>query len=97
MPRISKEKERKIKEAILHLLFQNSPKLLFTFQIAKELARDEEYIKRLLSELESNQLVLSVKKNSQGKDYTRRIRWRLSSKAYETYKTLTNQDFNFLK
>ncbi|MEM2089500.1 MAG: hypothetical protein QXL88_00170 [Candidatus Pacearchaeota archaeon] len=88
MPRINKEKEKKIQEAILHLLFQNSPKMLFTVQIAKELARDEEYIKKLLLDLEAKDLVVSIKKNNQGKEYTRRLRWRLSNKAYEAYKSL---------
>ncbi|MCS7134251.1 MAG: hypothetical protein NZ889_00100 [Candidatus Pacearchaeota archaeon] len=88
MPRINKEKERKIQESILQLLFQNSPKLLFTSQIAKELARDEEYIKKLLLDLESKELVTCVKKNNTGKQYSRRLRWRLSNKTYEVYKNL---------
>lgn len=90
MPRISKEKEKKIQEAILHLLFQHFPKMLFTVKIAKELARDEEYIKKLLFDLEAKELVLRVNKNSQGKTYSRRLRWRLSNKAYQAYKSLTN-------
>lgn len=88
MPRISETKENKIKEAILHLLFQHSPKMLFTYHIAQELARDEEYIKKLLQELETKNLVVGVKKNSQGKDYSRRIRWRLTAEAYDAYKKL---------
>jgi len=89
MPKISNEKENKIKEAILHLLFQESPKMLFTYHIAKELARDEEYIKKLLTELEKKGLVVSVKKSTNGKDYSKRIRWRISAQAYEAYKQLT--------
>lgn len=88
MPKISKEKERKIQEEILRVLFQNNPKLLFTSEIARELARDEEYIKKLLLDLEQKELVISTKKNSRGEDYSRRIRWRLSNKAYEAYKEL---------
>ncbi|UCD20771.1 MAG: hypothetical protein JSW08_03295 [archaeon] len=96
MPRISKEKEKKIKEAILHLLFENSPKLLFTVQVARELARDEEYTKKLLLDLENQELAISVKKNSQGDDYSRRIRWRLSNKAYSTYQDLFEKKNKFL-
>lgn len=88
MPKISETKENKIKEAILHLLFQQSPKALFTYHIAQELARDEEYIKKLMLELETKNLVVAVKKNSKGKDYSKRIRWRLSSQTYEAYKKL---------
>jgi len=86
MPRISQTKETKIKETILHLLFEQSPKSLFTYHIAQELARDEEYIKKLMEALELSGLVASVRKNPKGLDYSRRIRWRLSNKAYDAYK-----------
>ncbi len=96
MPQISKEKEKRIKEEILHLLFHNSPKMLFTVQVAKELARDEEYIKRLLLDLEGQDLALSVKKNNQGIEYSRRVRWRLSNKAYTVYQDLFEKNNKFL-
>ena len=86
MPRISKSKQDKIKEAILLLLFQNSPKSLFTAQISQELARDEEYVKKLLLEMETGSMILSVKKNPEGIDYKRRLRWNLSEKVYSVYK-----------
>lgn len=90
MPKISKTKEEKIKEAILNLLFEASPRSLFTAEIAKELARDEEYIKRLLQELKAKNLVVEIKKNSKGKIYRRRIRWTLSKEAFDAYNLLTN-------
>jgi len=94
MPRISSRKEEKIKESILHFLFQQSPKALFTCQIAQELARDEEYIKKLLLDLEIRNFVTSIKKNSKGKDYRRRIRWILDSKVYEAYKKINDLNNN---
>lgn len=97
MPRISETKERKIKETILHLLFEQSPKALFTYHIAQELARDEEYIKKLMFELESKNMVVGIKKNAQGKDYNRRIRWRLASPVYDAYKKLnSNPSINIM-
>jgi len=90
MPKISNTKEAKIKETILHHLFQQSPKSLFTYHIAQELARDEEYIKKLMTDLEAQGFVSGIKKNSKGIDYSRRIRWRLSSKAYDAYKKINN-------
>ena len=48
MPRISESKKKKISEQILSYLFLISPKQVFTSNIAKELARDEEFIKKLL-------------------------------------------------
>jgi RNase H-fold protein (predicted Holliday junction resolvase) len=88
MPRISQVKEEKIKESILAFLFQHTPRALFTYHIAQELARDEEFIKRLLQELEAKELILGVRKNSQGEEYSRRIRWRLADKTYQAYKNL---------
>jgi len=86
--RISKAKEEKISEQMLSFLFSQSPKAIFTAHIAKELARDEEFAKKLLLELEKKDLVIKVKKNHDGVDYSRRLRWRLSTKAYDAYKKL---------
>jgi len=89
--RISASKEEKIKESALHLLFESSPRAMFTAAIAQTLARDEEYMKKLLLDLEARKLVVSVKKNSDGKGYRRRMRWLLDPKTYETYKGLSAQ------
>jgi len=94
MPQISKKNEDKIKEMILSFLFQNSPKMMFTSEIASNLVRDEEFTKRLMVELEKSNLAVSVKKNHEGYDYVRRIRWRLSEKAFQAYKLL-NQPLHY--
>lgn len=85
MPIISKEKKDKISEQILHYLFSNSPEAKFTSEIAKEIARDEEFIKSLLSELSQKKLVVEVNKNKLGIDYIRRQRWILSPEAFTIY------------
>lgn len=86
--KISSEKQDKIKESILALLFQNSPRALFTADIARELARDEEFTKSLLLELKEKGFVAAVQKNPKGKQYAKRIRWRMSPNVYEAYKKL---------
>ncbi len=86
MPIISKSKKDKIAEQILHYLFSISPESSFTVQIARETARDEEFTKSLLKDLESKKLVISINKNSSGKPYSKRIRWRISNEAYNIYK-----------
>lgn len=85
MPRISNEKKEKIQEQLLFFLFGIFPKQVFTSDIAKELARDEEFMKVLLHELEKKDLVVKVDKNSEGVKYERRARWRISNGAYEIY------------
>jgi hypothetical protein len=91
MPKISEQKQEKIKEAVLLFLFQSSPKALFTSHVSQELARDEEYMKKLLLELEQKNIVVSVKKNQDGLDFKKRMRWRLSEQAYNAYKAAQGQ------
>lgn len=90
--RISEKKVERIKEEILAVLFRNSPKAMFTADIAENMARDEEFIKRLLVDLESKNLIASVKKNSKGIDYLRRTRWRLASQTFQAYQKVYNQN-----
>jgi predicted transcriptional regulator with HTH domain len=85
MPSISKEKKEKIQEQLIYFLFSIFPKQVFTSDIAKELARDEEFIKKLLIELESKNILVKIDKNSQGIKYERRARWRISNETYEVY------------
>ena len=88
MPKISKEKIEKISEQVLLFLYSEFPKQIFTSIVAKELARDEEFIKKLLISLKEKKLVIEIKKNMQGIDYKRRSRWKLSSEAYTAYKSM---------
>jgi predicted transcriptional regulator with HTH domain len=85
MPPISKEKQNKIKEQILYYLYSQFPKQPFTSDIARELARDEEFIKRILLEINKDLLIVKIEKNSKGIRYLQRIRWRISNKAYKIY------------
>ena len=84
--KISGEKIEKISEQILALLYSISPKSLFTSHIAKELARDEEFVRSLLDSLEKKKLISKITKNPRGVDYLKRIRWKLSDAAYLAYK-----------
>lgn len=83
---ISKEKKEKISEQILAYLYITNPKPIFTFHIAKEIARDEEFVKKLLRDLKKKEFVVEITKNPQGKEYLKRSRWKLSEKAYLIYK-----------
>ena len=86
MPKISQQKIEKISEQILSHLFTIFPKQIFTSEIAKESARDEEFTKKLLEELEKKELIIKINKNPQGVQYSRRKRWRISNKAHKIYK-----------
>ena len=85
MPQISKQKIEKISEQILSHLYFIFPNQIFTSEIAKEVARDEEFTKTLLRDLEKNNLVTKIDKNPQGLKYSNRLRWRISNKAHKIY------------
>ena len=93
--RISEKKREKISEQILAFLYSISPKSVFTFNIAQEIARDEEFVKQLLSKLRSQNLVTEIRKNPKGVPYMRRSRWKLGDLAYRAYKEKQNtREFN---
>ncbi|MEK6917492.1 MAG: hypothetical protein AABW51_00950 [Nanoarchaeota archaeon] len=90
---ISKEKKQKICEQILAFLYSVSPQPMFTYYVAREIARDEEFVKRLLKDLKAKKLIVEVNKNPLGKVYLRRSRWKLSDEAYSSYKKSQPQNF----
>ena len=83
--KISFQKQEKISEQILAFLFSKNPKPFFTAHIAQELARDEEFIKKLLQGLRQKKLIVEIKKNSKGTIYKRRSRWKLTHTTYQAY------------
>lgn len=92
--KISKEKRERISEQILAFLFSHSPKPAFTFHIAREIARDEEFVKGLLKSMKRKGLVAEINKNPEGISYRRRTRWKLSDKAYLAYKSASASNLN---
>lgn len=84
--KISKAKQDKISEQILALLFTSNLKPLFTSQISHEIARDEEFVKKILFNLKKKGLVNEVTKNPKGIPYLKRSRWQLSDLTYNAYK-----------
>lgn len=83
---ISDKKKEKISEQILLVLFSSFPKPIFTVNVSHEIARDEEFTKKLLLSLKDKNFVKEIKKNPKGKVYIRRSRWRLDEKIYSHYK-----------
>lgn len=84
--KLSKEKRNKISEQILACLYNSFPISLFTAEIARSIARDEEFTKQLLKELWDKNLVVPIRKNPKGIPFSKRIKWRLSNQAYNAYK-----------
>jgi hypothetical protein len=86
--KISEKKKEKIFEQIMSFLYHISPKAVFTIEIAREVARDEEFTKKLLIELKQKKFVIEIKKNPKGITYLKRSRWKLSDNIYNFYKSI---------
>ena len=90
--KLGQEKKDKIIEQILHYLYTVFPKFPFTAKISRSIARDEEFVKKILLELKEKNLVIAIKNNKKGQLFSRRIKWKLSNKVYEIYH-LKQQNF----
>ena len=84
--KISEEKKEKISEQILAYLYSVNPKPIFTLHIAREIARDEEFIKKILIGLKNKNFVIEIKKNPKGVHYRKRSRWKLTEEIYKIYR-----------
>ncbi|MBU2589191.1 MAG: hypothetical protein KKF52_00400 [Nanoarchaeota archaeon] len=73
-----------IKDDVVSILY-NSPKALFANEVALEVRRDKEFVKKLLLELKELGLVEEIKKNSHGIEYKERRRWRLRPNVVDAY------------
>lgn len=78
MSKLSDKKIEKVKSDVLSLLYENNLKPLYTFQIAEEIARDDEFVLKLLRNLEKNGLVKQANKGN-------RRRWFMTDEAYKAY------------
>jgi len=85
--KLSQIKKDKISEQILSFLYHSFPSEPFTAEIAREIIRDEEFVKRILLDLKAKNLVVSISKNNKGEPFSRRLKWRLSNKVYDVYKS----------
>lgn len=90
--KISDKKKDKISEQILAFLYSLSMRPVFTSNIAQEVARDEEFVKDLLTELKEKNIVTEIRKNPKGKQYLKRSRWKLTDVAYRAYKNAGSGD-----
>ena len=61
---------------------------MFTKQIGDEIARNDEFVLRLLKELENQKIVKQMYKTKKGANFIRRKQWTLTNKAYNAYKNL---------
>ncbi len=87
MSRISDEKKDRIKEEIVRVFFEQYPRRWWTYDISDEMIRDDEFILKLLKELENKGLVVNTKESKGGKI---KRKWGLSKLQYEKFKELFN-------
>ena len=76
MSKISEKKKDKIKGEILRVLYESFPNSLFTNKIADEIARNNEFVLKLLNEMENLKWVKKNKKIA-------RTKWGLTLEVYD--------------
>jgi Mn-dependent DtxR family transcriptional regulator len=76
MSRISQKNKEKIAKQIYDLLKISDP--LFTAEIARQISRDEEFVKKLLEEMRDLGIVKMINQNTYGQEYSRRRKWKLA-------------------
>ncbi|MBI5228737.1 hypothetical protein HY991_01405 [Candidatus Micrarchaeota archaeon] len=85
MSKISEKTFNKIAESVLGLLYDKFPLSMSTVEIADELARDNEFIARVLKFLESKKYVERLEKSNSGVSYTKWMRWKLRKEIKARY------------
>lgn len=88
MSKISKKKVEKIKEVILRVLYDAGIRGMFTKRISDEIARNDEFVLKLLLDMEKQGLAKQMKNTKKGTQFIRRKQWTLTDQAYEEYKKL---------
>jgi hypothetical protein len=86
MSKLSFVKKERIKEEVLRAIYENYPNFLYTYQIAENIIRDDEFVLNLLNELKSKSLVYCIEETT-GSNIKRK--WGLKKEVYEKYKELS--------
>ena len=84
MYRISEANFKRIAESALGVLYEKFPLPLSTTQVAAELARDNEFVLKVMLFLEKKGYAVRVGKGKLG-DLSRTVKWKISKQARETY------------
>ncbi len=85
MSKISLEKEARIKEEILRILYDSYPKFYYTSSISYEVLRNNEFVLRLMNEMMKGGLVSFIcERGGRGM----RKKWCLKNDVFEKYKEL---------
>ena len=71
MPSLSRSNEKRIKEQIIQFLYENHPNSYTAKRIGRELIRDNEFVDRLLRELEETKIVTVNQNKSRSFKYYR--------------------------
>ncbi len=85
MSKISDKLIEKIKEEVLRTLYDSYPEFKYTYQVSEVLLRDDQFILKLLKDMQKTNLVSSFEE-TEGKNIKRK--WSLSNEAYKKYKEI---------
>ncbi len=84
MSRISEANFKRIAESALGVLYDHFPLPLSTTQLAQQLARDNEFVLKIMLFLEQKGLAANVMKGLTG-DLSRTVKWKMTKQAKDSY------------
>lgn len=85
MVKLSETTIKFLEDDIISILYDKAPISMFTYDIAKELRRDKQFTKKILLGLSKKELVETVKKNKNGIEYKKRMKWRIPSRVLKAF------------
>lgn len=88
MSKISEDKITKLKEEILSFLYENHPKMFYTYEIANHLIRDDEFVFNMLNNLKNNNLIIQLNLTKGNKI---KRKWGITKEIHAKYSELLKQ------
>lgn len=83
MVKLSSKTIQLLRDDILSILYDRPLEAMYTNQIAMELRRDKEFVKKLLLDMKKDGYVDEISKNKKGHSYQTRKRWRIPKTVLE--------------
>ncbi|MBU2638514.1 MAG: hypothetical protein KJ955_06065 [Nanoarchaeota archaeon] len=76
-----------VKDEVVSVLF-NSRTAMYASQVASNMGRDKEFIKRMLLELEEAGILTRFDRSKKGRAYKERCRWRLRPEVEKAFRQM---------
>jgi predicted transcriptional regulator len=91
MSKLSQKTFDRVCENILSVLYERYPIPVSALELSEELARDNEFVSRVLVYLQGRKLVERVETGKSGEPYEKWVKWKLSKNVKNSYDALAKR------